>query len=95
MASGQILDIDHFSLIPFTFKEELLAEQDHYPPLGRLATGPDAHRLRRVHFTSGSTGKPLYVVMTENDIAAIVEAGRRALICAGLMPDDLAIHCLN
>jgi phenylacetate-CoA ligase len=93
--SRQILDINRFSLIPYTFKEELLAEQEKYPPFGRLATGGDVMRLRRVHLTSGSTGKPYYVIMTENDIASTVEAGRRAFLCAGLTANDLVIHCLN
>jgi phenylacetate-CoA ligase len=91
----QIMDLDYFSKLPYTLKEELLADQEKYPPFGRLATKEDSNRLRRVHITSGSTGKPFYVIMTENDIAATVEAGRRAFLCAGLTPDDLVIHCLN
>lgn len=91
----QILELGHFSILPFTLKEELMADQEKYPPFGRLATKEDANLFRRVHITSGSTGKPFYVIMTESDIAATVEAGRRAFLCAGLTPDNLVIHCLN
>jgi phenylacetate-CoA ligase len=91
---GQV-GVGSFPLLPFTTKEELLAEQTAYPPFGRLATGHEELPLRRVHMTSGSTGRPFYIALTENDISATVEAGRRALLCAGLDPDDRVVHCLN
>jgi phenylacetate-CoA ligase len=88
-------DPANFARLPLTDKPEVLAEQDAHPPYGRLATGDDPRGLRRVHSTSGSTGRPYFIVMTEADIAATVEAGRRALRCAGLAPEDTVIHCLN
>ena len=87
--------INNFSCLPFTNKNELLAEQQNYPPFGRSSICGDTHKLRRVHVTSGSTGCPLYIILTENDIIETVEAGRRAFICAGLTPQDIVIHCLN
>lgn len=90
-----ISNLSNFDSIPFTEKEEILLEQGKYPPFGRLATCEDRKDLRRVHMTSGSTGNPLYVILTENDLAATIEAGRRAFICASLTPEDTVIHCLN
>ncbi len=90
-----IPSIDAFLDLPFTDKREILDEQASYPPFGRLAIGNDVRSLRRVHVTSGSTGKPVYIILTENDLAATVEAGGRAFRCAGLTPDDTVIHCLN
>ena len=86
---------DFFDQLPFTKKKEILQDQESYPPYGRLATTGREAIHRRVHMTSGSTGKPLYVILTEKDLAATVEAGRRAFLCAGLTPDDTVIHCLN
>lgn len=91
----QVTDIHFFESLPFTDKDEVLREQEKYPPFGRLATRNNQSNLRRVHMTSGSTGRPLYVVLTENDLIATVEAGRRAFRCAGLTPQDTVIHCLN
>ena len=82
------------SQLPFTDKSEVLLEQEKHPPYGRLSMR-DSFLLRRIHSTSGTTGKTFNIVLTENDIAATVEAGRRAFLCAGLTPDDTVIHCLN
>lgn len=80
--------------LPWTTKEEWMREQRTHPPFGRLAATPEGS-LRRVHVTSGSTGRPAYIVLTERDLDATVEAGRRGFACAGLRPDDVVIHCLN
>ena len=87
--------IKNFTELPFTTKKEVLADQENFPPFGRLALQEDATGLRRVHITSGSTGKPMFIVMTERDLADTVEAGRRAFRCAGLTPADMVVHCLN
>jgi phenylacetate-CoA ligase len=81
--------------LAFTDKREILEEQEAHPPFGRLAIGTNERSLRRVHVTSGSTGRPVYIILSENDLAATVEAGRRAFMCAGLTPEDTVIHCLN
>lgn len=81
--------------LPFTEKAELLAEQAQHPPFGRLMRDVPTSSVRRIHVTSGSTGRQLYVVLSEADVAATREAGRRAFRCAGLTPEDTVIHCLN
>jgi len=49
--------------LPFTTKQELVAEQIEHPPFGRLLTDP-ASQYRYFHQTSGTTGRPLKVVDT-------------------------------
>jgi len=44
--------------LPFTTKDELLADQQTNPPYGRILTYPLA-RYRRLHQTSGTMGQPL------------------------------------
>jgi len=83
-----------FAELPFTDKMEVLEDQKSHPPFGRLAV-QDVERIRRIHTTSGSTGQPFRIVLTDNDVTASLEAGRRALSCAGLTPNDTIIHCLN
>ena len=90
-----IPELDDLSILPLTDKDEILAEQKNHPPFGRFGRPKDIRSLRRVHITSGTTGTPFYIVLTENDIAATAEAGRRAFLCAGLTSEDLVIHCLN
>jgi len=86
---------ESLTALPFTTKQELLADQANYPPFGRLAVGADVAKLSRIHITSGSTGKPLYIAMTARDVEDTVAAGRRAFRCAGLTPEDMVVHCLN
>jgi len=95
LSNNQVVDISNFKNLPFTYKNEIIEEQNIFPPYGRLATHENSQNLRRVHITSGSTGKPLYIILTENDLAATIEAGRRAFHCAGLTSHDTVIHCLN
>lgn len=89
------LNINNLTKLPFTEKNEILAEQEKYPPFGRLAIQEDKRRLRRIHITSGSTGRPVYIMLTENDLKDTIEAGARAFRCAGLTPEDTVVHCLN
>jgi phenylacetate-CoA ligase len=52
---GSLTDL---ARLPFTTKEELIADQQANPPYGRILTYPLA-RYRRLHQTSGTTGRPL------------------------------------
>jgi len=49
--------------LPFTTKQELVADQVEHPPFGRLLTDPPSD-YRYFHQTSGTTGRPLKVVDT-------------------------------
>jgi phenylacetate-CoA ligase len=86
-------DLKYFHKLPFIEKPEIIDEQKKYPPFGRLLV--KNHEIKRIHKTSGTSGRPLYIALTDNDIKANMESGRRAFICAGLTPDDRVIHCLN
>lgn len=87
-------DLEQFASLPFTTKQEILAEQENFPPFGRLANH-NKSRKQRVHITSGSTGKPFVIMMTQDDVKFTTEAGARAFRCAGLEGTDVVVHCLN
>lgn len=50
--------LGEFSALPFTTKQELVADQDEHPPFGTNLTYA-LERYSRFHMTSGSTGRPL------------------------------------
>lgn len=50
--------LDDWTKLPFTTKDELLANQAEHPPYGELLTYPP-ERYTRLHQTSGTTGAPL------------------------------------
>jgi phenylacetate-CoA ligase len=55
---AEIVSMADFARVPFTSKEELLADQERYPPYGCVLTySPD--RYCRFHQTSGTAGRPL------------------------------------
>lgn len=54
---------DDLTNLPFTTKEELMKDQQNYPPFGRNHTYP-LNSYVRYHQTSGTTGKPLKVLDT-------------------------------
>jgi phenylacetate-CoA ligase len=55
---GDLRSWDDFRRLPFTTKEELVADQAAAPPFGSNLTYP-LERYVRVHQTSGTTGAPL------------------------------------
>ena len=67
------LPLDDWTKLPFTTKEELLADQAAKPPYGDLLTYP-LDRYTRLHQTSGSRGVPLRWLDTP-------ESWRRMLGC--------------
>ena len=52
------LPLDDWQQLPFTTKDELLANQAEHPPYGELLTAP-LDRYTRLHQTSGTQGPPL------------------------------------
>lgn len=57
--SADIRSLDDLDKLPFTTKQELLADQQRHPPYGSGLTFPRAHYVR-LHQTSGTTtGQPL------------------------------------
>ncbi|HBY92730.1 MAG: hypothetical protein M5U01_06405 [Ardenticatenaceae bacterium] len=55
---------EEFADLPFTYKGELVADQETNPPFGTFLTYP-VERYARLHQTSGTTGKPLRWLDTE------------------------------
>lgn len=92
---GDINNLEDFHLLPFTYKEELVKSQKEYPPLGNYVNYGTQNIIRRIHKTSGTSGNPIYIAMSENDIRETLKAGRRAFVCAGVLPGEIVVHCLN
>lgn len=56
--------VANFQGLPFTTKEDLIADQQQHPPYGNFHHLP-RHHYTRVHQTSGSTGNPVYIQDTQ------------------------------
>jgi phenylacetate-CoA ligase len=69
--------------IPFTTKDELVADQRSRPPYGTRHTLP-LEAYTRFHQTSGTTGAPLRCLDTAADWAALVEARSAIYRAAGI-----------
>jgi phenylacetate-CoA ligase len=78
-----IRSLDDISRLPFTTRHDLL---DHYP-LGLLAVPRE--QVLRIHASSGTKGKPKIVAYTRKDIDSWGEVAARALVCAGVRPDEV------
>jgi len=74
--------------LPFTTKSELVAEQQAYPPYGRLLTYPIS-RYRYFHQTSGTTGLPFKCLDTKDDWEAWMRAWGCVYRAAGVNENDL------
>src|SRR6516165_9674866 len=73
--------------LPFTTKDELLADQKQHPPYGEIHTYP-LHRYARLHQTSGSTGQSLRWLDTPETWNWCLENWRRIYNMAGVTSDD-------
>ena len=79
---------DDVKRLPFTTKEELVAEQQAHPPYGRLLTYPLA-RYCYMHQTSGTTGEPLKWLDTPDDWETWMRCWGYVYRGAGVGEDDL------
>lgn len=73
--------------VPFTTKQELIADQAAHPPYGSNLTFP-VDRYTRFSQTSGTTGKPLRWLDTPDSWDWMVEAKRRVFDAAQLTAED-------
>ena len=73
--------------LPFTTKDQLLAEQELHPPYGDVHTFP-LDRYNRLHQTSGSTGRPLRWLDTPESWSWCLENWRQIYEIVGLRPED-------
>src|SRR5262245_2825159 len=74
--------------LPLTTKSELVAEQQAYPPYGRLLTYP-LSQYRYFHQTSGTTGVPFKCLDTRDDWEAWMRAWGYVYRAAGVCENDL------
>ena len=79
---------DDVKRLPFTTKDELMAEQQAHPPYGRLLTYPLA-RYCYLHQTSGTTGEPLKWLDTQDDWETWMRCWGYVYRGAGVGEDDL------
>lgn len=80
--------------IPFTHKQELVADQAANPPYGTNHTFPLAS-YTRCHQTSGTSGKPLRWLDTPQSWGAMVEDWAQVLRAAGVQPGDRILFAFS
>jgi len=90
----KIKTIEDFNKLPFTTKDEILSDQEHYPPFGSNLC-VSIQNILRIHKTSGTTNKPVMIALTQKDIQRTIEVGADCFISSGLRRSDLVVHCLN
>jgi phenylacetate-CoA ligase len=78
---------EEFRRLPFTTKQELVADQTMHPPLGNIATYGPVH-YRTYHQTSGTTGRPLIVLDTRESWDWWAECWNYVYHAAGVTPSD-------
>jgi len=86
-AAEDLRDWDDFARLPWTVKDELVADQAAHPPFGTNLTYPLA-RYVRVHQTSGTSGTPLRWLDTEESWQWWARCWRFVFSAAGLTADD-------
>jgi phenylacetate-CoA ligase len=85
----QIRSLEELAELPFTFKDELVANDQHQAMVANL-TYPVA-RYVRYHQTSGTRGRPLVVLDTAEDWQWWIETWQYVLDAAGVEPGDRCV----
>jgi phenylacetate-CoA ligase len=73
--------------LPYTTKEELVADQERHPPYGQVLTYP-LTRYSRLHQTSGTVGRPLRWLDTLESWNRLLECWEVMYRIVGLKPED-------
>src|SRR5690348_3006693 len=76
------------SRLPFTTKQELVADQEAYPLFGSNLTYPLSNYIR-LHQTSGTTGKPLKILDTQESWDWWADCWTSVYRVAGVSRDDI------
>lgn len=92
--SSNLVKLKSFRKIPFTTKQEILCDQELFPPFGSNICC-NIEKIKRIHKTSGTTNKPVLIGLTDNDIALTTEIGAKCFKNSGLKKNDIVVHCLN
>ena len=82
---SKLEDLAH---LPFTFKRELIADQEQHPPYGSNLTYP-LRKYIRFHQTSGTTGHPLKILDTKESWDWWAECWTSVYKAAGVGKDDI------
>jgi phenylacetate-CoA ligase len=86
--SISLRSLDDLSDLPFTTKQELVADQESYPLFGSNLTYP-MNEYIRLHQTSGTTGKPLKILDTRESWDWWAECWMSVYRSAGVTRDDV------
>lgn len=73
--------------LPFTTKNELVSDQDDFPPLGKNHSYPEENYIR-YHQTSGTTGRPLKVLDTAESWDWLADCWEKVYRAAGVTKHD-------
>ena len=87
LPSARVRSLDALRSLPFTYKEELVADQAATPPYGTNLTFP-LEEYTHLHLTSGTVGEQLRVLQTAEDWRATRACFARALSEAGITSAD-------
>src|SRR6266581_3196668 len=87
-ASLTLRHLDDLSSLPFTTKQELVADQELHPLFGRNLTYP-MNEYIRLHQTSGTTGRPLKILDTQESWDWWTECWTSVYQGAGVSRDDV------
>src|SRR5471030_3226026 len=88
------LPLDDWQRLPFTTKDELLANQAEHPPYGELLTCP-LERCTRLHQTSGTTGAPLRWLDTPANWDWMLGCWQKMFAMVGITPKDRLLFAFS
>ncbi|MFM9885744.1 MAG: phenylacetate--CoA ligase family protein [Burkholderiales bacterium] len=80
--------------VPFTWKDDFRASQEHEPPFGEHLAA-ERSSLRQIQTSSGTTGRPMAIAFTAADAEASSEILRRGYVSIGFRPGDTVLHAFS
>ena len=92
--AARIRTLADLSVLPFTTKDELKANQAAKPPWGDVLAVPFAEVLR-VHMTSATTGRPLAFLDTADDWRGFYHSYARSLYAYGVRQADMVMAAFS
>jgi phenylacetate-CoA ligase len=88
------LPLDNWSKLPFTTKDELVANQAEHPPYGELLTY-SLERYTRLHQTSGTKGAPLRWLDTPESWQRMLGTWEKMFGIVGVTPVDRLLFAFS
>jgi phenylacetate-CoA ligase len=87
LSGGDVRSLEDLTKLPFTTKQELIADQVAHPPYGHILTYP-VERYCRLHQTSGTSGQPLRWLDTAGSWSRLLDCWDSFFEVVGLRSDD-------